>query len=92
MPHSAELRQQIEDLALQLVTADSRNETRERWQPALCHIRDLALRDDATTVASTATGLIESLRAESGPTADLLPAGIAERKNGPTDLLPTSVR
>jgi len=83
VPHSAELRQQIEDLALQLVVAEPGNAAATaRWIPALHGIRDKALADRANLVAAATTALLESLpdpgrpAAEGDATADLLQAGI----------------
>lgn len=79
MPHSAELRQQIEDLALQLVVADSgKTAAASAWMPALESIRDRAVREGACQVEAAATVLIESLPAapEGSTLADALQAGI----------------
>ena len=67
MPHSAELHQQIEDLALKLIVADPGDGLgRTRWISALCSIRDRAVHEQAGQVAATATALIASLQAVGG--------------------------
>ena len=68
MPHSAELRQQIEDLALRLVVDDPGTApTKSQWLPTLVNIRDHAMREQASQVAAAATALIDSLEdAETG--------------------------
>ena len=83
MSHSAELRQQIEDLALRLVVADSESAPDASvWLPALRGIRDNAVRDQASQVAVAATALIDSLQspdppaANGGSIADMLQTGI----------------
>jgi two-component system chemotaxis sensor kinase CheA len=81
--HSAELRQQIEDLALRLVVADPGSAPdAPQWLPALRTIRDSAVRDQASPVAVAATALIDSLQGSntsdsSGDAiAEMLQAGI----------------
>jgi len=83
VPHSAELRQQIEDLALQLVVAEPGNTAAaSTWMPALESIRDRAARDGTSKVAAAATVLIESLHSEQAAAsgvamAEALQSGIA---------------
>jgi len=76
--HSSELRQQIEDLALRLVVADSGSAPdASEWLPALRGIHDNAVRDQASQVAVATTALIDSLRSPDQPAiADVLQAGI----------------
>jgi two-component system chemotaxis sensor kinase CheA len=76
--HSAELRQQIEDLALRLVVADSGSAPdASEWLPALRGIRDNAVRDQASPVAVAATALIDTLQSPDQPgIADVLQAGV----------------
>ena len=83
MSHSAELHQQIEDLALQLVVAEPGNaEAASKWVPALESIRDRDAEDQASQVAAAATALIQSLpdpeqaAADGVAIADVLQAGI----------------
>jgi two-component system, chemotaxis family, sensor kinase CheA len=83
VPHSAELRRQIEDLALQLVVADpSGRAAPSQWKKALAGIREQALRDQASQVAAAASALIDSLsaagKAKAGGSraADAVQAGI----------------
>ena len=83
MPNSPELRQQIEDLALQLVVSEPGDgSAASRWVPALRAIRDRAARDQASHVAATATALINSLpgpeRADTGgdTASEMLQLGI----------------
>jgi two-component system, chemotaxis family, sensor kinase CheA len=59
VPHLAELRQQIEELALRFVVAES-GDSRE-WLPALEKIRDQAAQQQAGRVVAAATALIGSL-------------------------------
>jgi len=68
VPHSAELRQQIEDLALRLVVDDPGiAPAQSQWLPSLANIRDRALREQASRVAAAATALIDALEgAENG--------------------------
>ena len=83
MPHSPELRQQIEDLALQLMVAEPGNTAAaSRWIPALHNIRDRAVQDQASQISAAAATLIESLPApgqaslQVAAVADTLQAGI----------------
>jgi two-component system chemotaxis sensor kinase CheA len=83
VPQSSELRQQIEDFALQLVVADpGQAATVSAWIPALKNIRDRAVGERADQLAAAATALIESLpEVEPGEgagvaAADILQAGI----------------
>jgi len=75
VPHSTELRQQIEDLALQLVVAEP-GDTADAagWISALHGIRDRALSDHASQLANATTALLESLSASDDQ--DVLQAGI----------------
>jgi two-component system chemotaxis sensor kinase CheA len=60
--HSTELRQQIDDLALQLVVAEPENATSTpEWLSTLHRIRDLAEQEQAGQLAAAAAGMIESL-------------------------------
>jgi two-component system chemotaxis sensor kinase CheA len=69
--HSAELRQQIEDLALRLVVANPGDaQGASQWLPALLSIRDHASRDRASQVAAAATALIDSLQGAEQPSAN----------------------
>ena len=62
MPNSTELRQQIEDLALQLVVADPGDApSTSPWMPALRSILDQAVRDQSSRIATVASALIQSL-------------------------------
>jgi len=83
VPQSTELRQQIEDLALQLVVAEPGAAAAVSvWLPALQDIRDRAIGERADQLAAATTALIESLpaaeRAEGAGAgaADVLQAGI----------------
>ena len=83
MSHSADLRQQIEDLALRLVVADpGQGQDMSQWLPALRGIRDRAAREQAGQMAAAATTLIDCLQESEPPAtngdamADALQAGI----------------
>jgi two-component system chemotaxis sensor kinase CheA len=58
MPHSAELRQEIEDLALRLVVDETPGAD---WSPALDRIQSLAAREQAGPVTAAATELAETI-------------------------------
>jgi two-component system, chemotaxis family, sensor kinase CheA len=79
--HSSELRQQIEDLALQLVVADPGSAADARgWMYALQRIREQAVGEQAADLAAATVALLESLSAaadEGGVSpADVLQKGI----------------
>jgi two-component system chemotaxis sensor kinase CheA len=83
VPQSTELRQQIEDLALQLVVAEPGHAASvSAWIPALENIRDCAIGERADQLAAATTALLESLPAAeaaagaSAAAADILQAGI----------------
>jgi two-component system chemotaxis sensor kinase CheA len=62
VPNSTELRQQIEDLALQLVVADPGDApSTSPWMPALRSILDQAVGDQSSRIATVASALIQSL-------------------------------
>ena len=77
---SAELRREIEDLALRLVVGetDGGNGT-ARWMPALEKIRERALREQVSGVSATAALLLEKLRDPRTP-EDAWNEGIAALK------------
>jgi two-component system chemotaxis sensor kinase CheA len=62
MPHSPELRQQIEDLALRLVVEDTTTQTAAWWIPALERIRDSAQREQASRVSAAAAAILDGIR------------------------------
>ena len=77
MDRSDELRQQIEDLALQVLVAEPGTAAAgDRWEPALQSIRDAATRDQNVPVASIAAELMKSVGADSTTNPDSLQAGI----------------
>jgi two-component system chemotaxis sensor kinase CheA len=83
VPQSSELRQQIEDLALQLVVAEpGRADAVSAWIPALENIRDRALGERADHLAAATIALLASLPAAESAggagaaAADVLQAGI----------------
>jgi len=68
MPHSPELRRQIEDLALRLVVEDSDDgRPASVWIPALEQIRDSALREQAGPVSAAATAILDEINAAGEP-------------------------
>lgn len=68
MPQSAELRRQIEDLALRLVIGESEKGTcGSDWMPALERIRENAQRDRADGVVRTVETLMDAIREAEGP-------------------------
>lgn len=81
MAHSTELRQQIEDLALQLVVAEpGATAAASTWMAALQNIRDRAASEQASELAAATNALMESVPlSEQGGGAspsDILQAGI----------------
>ena len=78
MAHSKELRQQIEDLALQLVVADPGTpQATSQWTTALQKIRDRAAAEQAVLIVATASALLESMPVSGGTRdADVLQTGI----------------
>ena len=84
MSQSGELRQQIEDMALQLVVGEPQNGAEaSAWLPALEKITAAALREHADSVASAAASLGEALRslgqsqADAATVSSVLQEGIA---------------
>ena len=68
MPQSAELRRQIEDLALRLVIGEPENgASAADWMPALERIRQHAQRERADDVVRAADAFIDALRVAGGP-------------------------
>jgi len=64
VPHSAELRQQIEDLSFQVVVSDPASAgAPDEWIAALERIRDLALREQSGELAAAASAIADSLLA-----------------------------
>ena len=81
MAHSTELRQQIDDLALQLVVAEPGSGADARgWMNALQRIREQAVGEQAVELAAATVALVESMSvaADDGsvPPADVLQKGI----------------
>jgi two-component system chemotaxis sensor kinase CheA len=79
--HSSELRQQIEDLALQLVVAEPGSAADARgWMHALQRIRERAVGEQAAELAAATVALVESLSAAAdqggAPAADVMQKGI----------------
>ena len=101
MAHSTELRQQIDDLALQLVVAEPESAADAReWMHALQRIREQAVGEQAAELAAATVALVETLSAASDggkvSPADALQKGIvhlqeiAEREAGAPATLPPS--
>src|SRR5579863_8131100 len=68
MPQSAELRRQIEDLALRLVIGESETGTcASDWMPALERIRESAQRDRTDHVVRAAGAFMDAIREADGP-------------------------
>jgi len=80
LAHSTELRQQIEDLALQLVVAEPRAAVDvSAWRKALQSIHDRAVEEQASPLAGAAVAVLESLSAPetgSDALAEVLQSGI----------------
>ncbi len=80
MTHSIELRQQIEDLALQLVVAEPGANVAASGMSALRKIHDRAVSEQAGELAAATSALVESLPASHQPgsasPADVLQSGI----------------
>jgi two-component system chemotaxis sensor kinase CheA len=66
---SAELRREIEDLALRLVVGDPEEANGARWIPDLERIRECAQREQAFGVTSAASSLLDRLRDSTLPEA-----------------------
>jgi two-component system chemotaxis sensor kinase CheA len=92
--HHAELRLQIEDLALNLVVAEPGNRlASSQWRSALCNIRDNAERHHASRLAAAAAALLDSLPdSQTAPDnnclADVLQAGIVGLQQTLADEVP----
>ena len=68
MPQSAELRRQIDDLALRLVIGEPETGTSASdWIPALERIRESARRDRADVVVRAAGTFMDAIREAEGP-------------------------
>ena len=102
MSHPVELRQQIEDLALQSVLGDAggAGQTPDTWLAALQAIQSLAFRAGAAELADIALATVKSLQSAepgSGETAARLQDGIArlqralEETDRPTVATPDSL-
>ena len=81
MPASAELRQQIEDLALKLVIgAPETGVEPSDWIPALERIREDAIREQADDVVEAAVVAIDALRSSSdhADAAEVVAAGLQD--------------
>jgi two-component system chemotaxis sensor kinase CheA len=77
LPNHSELRQQVEELAVRLVLADTDSGSEvESWAHALEAIRGGALREGAVEAAEVARGVISTLRA-SGDPVSVLQEGLA---------------
>ena len=78
--HSTELRQQIEDLALQLVVAEPRTADVSGWLIALQNIHDRAVNEQASQLAGATVALLASLSASReagmGEPAEVMQSGI----------------
>jgi two-component system chemotaxis sensor kinase CheA len=87
MPQSAELRRQIEDLAVRLVILEPETGTSASdWMPALERIRESAQRDRADDVVRAADTFMDAIRGAEGPEAAGTDGIAAELQEGITRL------
>jgi two-component system, chemotaxis family, sensor kinase CheA len=89
--HSTELRQQIEDLALQLVVAEpGTNAAASEWMSALQRIHDRAVSEQAGELAAATIALVKSLP-DSHALVESLPASQQPGSASPADLLQSGI-